>query len=367
LHLQRDDGARVFLNGIEVIRDNLDRWWTGGYSPALKDVEGADETYFHTWQLNPALFKEGENVIAVEIHQVSATSPDLSFNLDLMATHLKGDTTFSSVDNKLSLCLTDNTSVTAYIIPEPNVVERVFINELMAKNSSGYTDENGEYEDWIELYNQGIAPVDLAGLYLTDTLPAQKAWQIPSGYPEVTTILPDGYMVFVADNETSEGLLHTSFKLDKDGDEVALLQLVGKDTIVIDHLQFGRQYANISWGRYPDGSETLWYMPVSTPLDANFREPIIIPSTALPLLSEDISIYPNPTHGGLFVKFNAEFRSENVPVQIYVYSGTGRLISMTQHISSEFIELSLENQSKGLYLVRILTGSREFERRIVVY
>lgn len=84
-------------------------------------------------------------------------------------------------------------------------------------NSSGYIDEHGEYEDWIELYNEGSDPVDLAGLYLSDTLPARKAWQIPSGYPELTTILPKGYMVVVADKETPKGLLHVGFSLDKEG------------------------------------------------------------------------------------------------------------------------------------------------------
>jgi hypothetical protein len=367
LNLQRDDGARVFLNGMEVIRDNLDRWWTGGYSPALKDMEGIDETCFTTWQLNPALFKKGENVIAVEIHQVSSTSPDLSFNMNLMATHLKEDTTLTSGDNKLSLSLTNYTSVTAYIIPEPNIVETVLINELMAKNSNGFTDEQGEYEDWIELYNQGIDPVDLAGLLLSDTLPARKAWKIPSGYPELTTILPNGYKVFVADNEPSEGMLHTSFKLDKDGDEVALLQLVGNDTVVIDHLRFGKQSENISWGRYPDGSASFEFMPFSTPLAANYWEPVVIPFTDSQLLTEDVSIYPVPTDGHLFVKFNDYIRSGSAPVQICVYSGTGRLITMTQHQPSEFIELSLENQPEGLYLVRILTADKEFERKIVLY
>jgi len=365
--LLRDDGARVYLNGMEVIRDNMDRWSVGSYSPAPEDVTGADETYFHTFQLNPALFIEGENVIAVEIHQSSATSPDMSFDLDLMATCLKEGSSITSFENKLWLTMTNNTAVTAHVILDTNVVEKVFINEVMAKNSFGHTDEHGEFEDWIELYNEGSASVDLGGLYLSNRLPARDAWQIPIGYPELTTILPNGHKVFIADNEPWDGLLHVDFKLDKEGDEVALLKIIGKDTIVVDHIQFGPQYVNVSWGRYPDGSATFEFMPVSTPGYANIFGTVNIDYTELPLPAEDVSVYPVPTNGRLFVKFNNQIPSGGVSVQINIYSITGRLISMTRHNTSELIELSLINQPEGLYLLRIIAGDKVFDRKVVVY
>jgi hypothetical protein len=366
LHLLRDDGARVYLNGKEVIRDNMDRWSVGSYSPAIENVSGTDETVYHTFQINPALFIEGENVIAVEIHQAYASSSDLSFGLDLIGTHVKAGSSSTSNDNILWLTMTGNMSVTAHIIADTNEVKNVFINEVMAKNTSTYPDEHGEYEDWIELYNAGSDTVDLAGLYLSDALPAMQAWQIPSGHPELTAILPKGFKVFIADNEPAEGLLHTGFKLDKDGDEVALLQVMGKDTIVIDYLKFGSQNANVSQGRYPDGSATFEFMIVSTPGYANIFNPTDIPDVSQHNSEEDVNIYPVPTHGRLFVKFLGEIRSRSIPVQIYVYSGTGGLISLTQNLTSELIELSLENQSKGLYIIRIVTDGKEFVRKVVI-
>jgi hypothetical protein len=367
LHLLRDDGVRLYLNGMEVIRDNMDRWSVGSYSPAIADVSGADETFYNTYQLNPALFNAGENVIAAEIHQSSGTSPDLSFDMDLLATSLESGSSYISNDQELLLNLSDNTAVTAYIIPDTNRIEAISINEVMAKNSSGYTDDQGEYEDWIELYNKGSVPVDLSGLYLSDTLSVADAWQIPSGNPELTTIMPEDYMVFIADNEPSEGLLHTSFKLDKDGDEVVLFQAVGNEMNIIDQLQFGIQNADISWGRYPDGSSTLEFMPVSTPWAANIWEPTDIASKNVPAQVEDVSIYPVPSDGHLFVWFTDQLRSAGVPVRIDVYSSTGRLIATTNHHSSEIIELSLENQPRGLYLLKIITESKVFNRRVVLY
>ncbi|HEY3372174.1 MAG TPA: CotH kinase family protein [Prolixibacteraceae bacterium] len=366
LHLLRDDGARVYLNGVEVIRENMDRWSLGSSSKALVSVDGTDETYFDTFHINPALLLQGENIIAVEIHQASASSSDMSFDMDLLATHLKTGSTNTSTQSKLSLTMSAHTAVTAYIIPDTLQVKKIYLNEVMAKNIAGMVDEHGDYEDWIELYNGGSAPVNLAGLYLTDGLPALNPWQIPQGNPELTTILPNGYKVFVADNETSEGLLHAGFKLNKDGDQVALLQVVGKDTLVIDQFQFGSQEENVSWGRYPDGSTSLLSMPMSTPRAANFWEPIAGLSPDLPTAAGGVSLYPVPTHGRLFVKFNRQMQSAGASVQINVYSNTGRLVSKTQYPAAELIELSLANQSKGLYLVRIRVGSEVFDRKIVV-
>jgi len=365
LHLLRDDGARVFLNGTEVIRDNMDRWSFGSYSPAVKDMNGTDETKFNTFQINPALFVKGDNIIAVEIHQASAKSSDLSFDMDLLGTHLKDGSSITSRESKLSITMTDHMAVTAIMIPDTAIVDSIYINEVMAKNSSGYLDEKGDYEDWIELYNGGSTSIDLAGLYLTDVLPAVDAWQIPKGNPETTTILPKGYKVFVADNKPAEGLLHVSFKLDKEGDQVALLHIAGKDTIVIDYMHFGSQKENVSWGRYPDGSLPFEFMPVSTPKAANFwvHDDTFTDQT---LLAEDVSIYPVPTHDRLFVKFNNQSKSGNVAIQINIYSSTGKLIVAMQHPASELIELSLINQPEGLYLVRIMAGGKVFDRKIVV-
>jgi hypothetical protein len=243
----------------------------------------------------------------------------------------------------------------------------VLINEVMAKNSSGLTDEQGEYEDWIELYNSGSEAINLAGLFLSDTMPAYRPWQIPCGYPQYTTIMPGSYLVFFADNDTVQGVMHAGFKLDRDGDDIALLQASGKDTIIIDQLSFGRQSENISLGRYPDGSTVFEFMPLPTPGAANYMEPdnTAIHSPTSP--DSEITVYPVPASGDVFIKFNRNFSSDSEPVRIRIYSSTGKLVSETEHPASGIIGLSIEGQPEGLYLLSILSGGRSFEKRIVVY
>jgi hypothetical protein len=56
---------------------------------------------------------------------------------------------------------------------EPNVLgfeSGIYINEFLASNSVGITDEVGDLEDWIEIYNSNSVPVDIGGMYITDDL-----------------------------------------------------------------------------------------------------------------------------------------------------------------------------------------------------
>jgi hypothetical protein len=62
-----------------------------------------------------------------------------------------------------------------------SALEGLFINEFMADNDHVVQDEFGEYDDWIEIYNAGAAPIDLGGMYLTDDLTDPTEWMIPYG------------------------------------------------------------------------------------------------------------------------------------------------------------------------------------------
>ena len=59
------------------------------------------------------------------------------------------------------------------------------INEFMASNNSasGIHDPCGDYDDWIEIYNFGDAPIDLAGMYLSDKPDNPTKWHVPFGLP----------------------------------------------------------------------------------------------------------------------------------------------------------------------------------------
>ena len=145
----------------------------------------------------------------------------------------------------------------------------VKINEFMATNSGTVYDQNGEYDDWIELYNNSETSVDLSGYYLTDNHKKFTKWQFPSG----TKIDGKGYLIIWADNDLTQADLHANFKLSSEGEEVLLITPKLK---IADYVVYGRQSLELSYSRIPNGtgpfswqeptydSENIQSMPIST-------------------------------------------------------------------------------------------------------
>ncbi len=82
----RDDGAVVYLNGVEIARSNMPTGTVASStraSTAIGDVT-AESTYY-AFTVNTAALLAGVNVIAVEIHQATRDSSDISFDLELIA------------------------------------------------------------------------------------------------------------------------------------------------------------------------------------------------------------------------------------------------------------------------------------------
>ncbi len=139
----------------------------------------------------------------------------------------------------------------------------LYINEFLASNDSCCADEYGEYDDWIEIYNPGPDPVDIGGMYITDDLSDLTAWQIPTTAPDSTTIQPNDFLVLWADKQPEQGILHVNIKLSSGGEQVGLVAPNG--TTVIDSLTFGPQTTDVSYGRYPDGSDNWQTFANPTP------------------------------------------------------------------------------------------------------
>ncbi len=88
LKLKRDDGAVVYLNGAEVLRDGMPEGAIAYETLASITVSGDDEDAFYEAELAPDGLVAGANIIAVEVHQVAVDSSDVSFDLELAARYL---------------------------------------------------------------------------------------------------------------------------------------------------------------------------------------------------------------------------------------------------------------------------------------
>jgi hypothetical protein len=135
--------------------------------------------------------------------------------------------------------------------PETSVV----INELLAVNSSTAADQDGEYDDWLELYNLASVPLDLSGYYISDTRDNPAKWQIPAG----TTIPANGYLIIWADKDTTQVGLHANFRLSSAGEK---LYFNNPELLIIDMVEYEAQPLEIAYARNPDGTgKFVWQTP----------------------------------------------------------------------------------------------------------
>jgi hypothetical protein len=133
-----------------------------------------------------------------------------------------------------------------------NPDKAVVINEFMAVNSVTAADQDGEYDDWIELYNLTNEEIDLTGYYLTDSKKNLTKWRFPAG----TTITAKGYLIVWADTDTMQQGLHTNYKLSSLGERVILLS---PDVKVLDKVEYDAQTSELAYARVPNGTgDFVW-------------------------------------------------------------------------------------------------------------
>ena len=145
---------------------------------------------------------------------------------------------------------------------EPRVVLAgdLMIAEIMADNQSTLQDEDGDASDWIEIYNRGSSAVDLEGWHLTDEADRLTEWEFPA-----VDLLPGHALVVFAsgkDRDQAGRELHTNFKLNADGEYLALVAPDG--TTVVDQFDpFPAQFTDVSYGPEQTLQLTPWVQPGS--------------------------------------------------------------------------------------------------------
>ena len=119
------------------------------------------------------------------------------------------------------------------------------------------------FEDYIEIYNSDtLTAVSLAGLYFTDDLSQATKCKVSIDCP---SLLGHERALFWADKSTDQGYNHLSFNIDAQGDTLALFQIVGPDTILLDSVIFDRLDTDVSYGRLPEGIGAWYCSTKATP------------------------------------------------------------------------------------------------------
>ncbi len=235
------------------------------------------------------------------------------------------------------------------ILPGLPVSAQLFINELMADNTTTVSDEQGSYEDWIEIYNAGSVAVDLGGYYLSDDLNASGYWQIPTNQPALTTIPAGGFLLFWADGDPEEGALHLDFKLSSGGENILLIAPDG--TTQVDEVTFTNLGSNIAFGRTTDGSPDFQEFINTTPgtsnenSSADFLFPVTI-NTVVRTVNDDAIEFGNSSGGVVIDAFGMSitesWSSQTIGVRfsdIYIPQGAV--------ITEAYVQFSTKNPTES--------------------
>ncbi|PHI19994.1 hypothetical protein CEQ90_09625 [Lewinellaceae bacterium SD302] len=227
------------------------------------------------------------------------------------------------------------------------------INEFLASNDSTVADQDGEFDDWVELYNLTDIEISLDNFFLSDDPEELDKWTFPAG-----TLIPEGgYLIIWADDDEEQEGLHASFKLSADGESLILSD---QDTLVIDSLSFPEQFTDTAYARIPNGTGNFVYQSPTFAADNGNAVSV----RRVGFLGKKLSVFPNPAaeHVNLTL---SEALSEVLTFNLI--DATGRVV-IDGSIPKGSLEqsISIRELSNGTYFLRFTNGKSVEMRRILV-
>lgn len=217
------------------------------------------------------------------------------------------------------------------------VMTDLVINEFMASNETTMADQDGEFDDWIELYNNGSQSIDLEGYAISDDGAELNKWLFPAG----TVIEGGSFLMIWADEDDDQDGLHARFKLSASGETVFLVDNVGT---LIDEVSYADQEDDISYGRFPNGTGSFQIMtPTFNATNSELTNTIDFESD-----SDVLNVYPNPAQDQINID------SEKSLLEITIYNAAGQKV-LVRTVNEKNVDLKLDNLNSGVYLIEAMT------------
>ena len=209
------------------------------------------------------------------------------------------------------------------------------INEFMASNGATTADQDGEYDDWIELYNNSASTINLAGYFLSDDANEPMKWTFPAG----ASIAGNGYLIIWADNDETQAGLHASFKLSATAESIFLVNPAGN---IVDEVSYVNQTTDISYGRYPNGTGNFQTMSPTFNAENNAS------TSTSNIESESLLLkaYPNPADDYFYLEINGIGEKKLV-----VYNLNGKVLYQDNISQSKLVQTA--GWPSGMYIVRV--------------
>jgi len=177
------------------------------------------------------------------------------------------------------------------------IVSFPIISEVMSSNRNALAAEDGEYYDWIELYNPTQSAINLNGFALTDDI------NEPAKFVMTSYVLgPGEFVVFFASGKAIDNKFHASFKISSEGETLYLADPYSniKDQVYVDHMSpnfsYQRQLATLEeWtvsekfspGFFNDEGGYQEYLATLRAYDSTIKINEIMSSNLITLADED--------------------------------------------------------------------------------
>ncbi len=232
----------------------------------------------------------------------------------------------------------------------------IVINEFMASNDSlsGLSDAAGEYDDWIELYNNTSETIDLTNAFLSDDINDPHKWSFPIG----TTIDSGAYLIVWADEDEGQEGLHANFKLAKAGEYI---QLTDYDS-VIDSISYDEQVTNLTASRIPNGTGNFI---IQTPTYSDNNENGITSIADIKSQDLNVNIFPNPANHYLNILLE---KPPSQGTKVSLFNSVGQQV-IAQQLTNQRTTLFVQSLTPGMYILKIENRREKisFNHKVVIY
>lgn len=230
------------------------------------------------------------------------------------------------------------------VVPNQASNKDVVINEIMAANDAAVTDNNGEYDDWIEIHNKSNAAIDISGWSITDDQFNLTKHVFPAG----TILNPQDYYILWADEDGGQGANHANFKLSSGGEELILMNTSME---IVDELTWSNLPADSGYARNPNatGNFVVKYQTFGVNNDWALDVENVIDESQM-------VIYPNPAKEYLIVNMSANAAKHIDKIELLDITGK----SITSVSSDRNVSISTAHLADGMYILRFGNVSKKF-------